>query len=94
MKLDVEITFESHPISYTQLLDQDIINLEIEMKDNYPGHLSSEDIEDVNDKYQAMLEYRWYCDEIKQQIAIIKQERDACYSKLTDEQKLLYAMFD
>lgn len=46
--MEQEITFESHPISFIQQLEQEI-------EDNHPSRLTSEDIEDVSDNYQAHL---------------------------------------
>lgn len=89
----IEITFESHPISYIQSLEQDIAALNQEMRDNHPGHLSQESVEDVDDRYQAMLEYNWYCDETRQRITEIRDELHHCMRKLTQEQKDLYNMF-
>jgi hypothetical protein len=74
-----EITFESHPISYIQLLEQEII-------DNKPPRLSTEDIEDVSDNYQAQLEYKWWKEE---QLELIKELK----SKLTSKQLKLYNSF-
>ena len=74
-----EITFESHPISYIQLLEQELENAR-------PNRLSIEDIEDVSDNYQANLEYQWYKDE---QLNLIKDLK----SKLTPEQLELYNSF-
>lgn len=74
-----EITFESHPISYIQLLEQEII-------DNIPPRLSTEDVEDVSDNYQAQLEYKWWKEE---QLELIKELK----SKLTSEQLKLYNSF-
>ena len=75
-----EITFESHPLSYIQQLEQEI-------EDNHPSRLSSEDIEDVSDNYQAHLEYRWWRDEQEELIKDLK-------SKLTQEQLNLLRAFD
>lgn len=75
-----EITFESHPLSYIQQLEQEI-------EDNHPSRLSSEDIEDVSDNYQAHLEYRWWRDEQQELIKDLK-------SKLTQEQLNLLRAFD
>lgn len=74
-----EITFESHPISYIQLLEQEII-------DNKPPRLSTKDVEDVSDNYQAQLEYKWWKEE---QLELIKELK----SKLTPEQLKLYNSF-
>ena len=75
-----EITFESHPLSYIQQLEQEI-------EDNHPSRLSSEDIEDVSDNYQAHLEYKWWRDEQEELIKDLK-------SKLTQEQLNLLRAFD
>ena len=75
-----EITFESHPLSYIQQLEQEI-------EDNHPSRLSSEDIEDVSDNYQAHLEYRWWRDEQEELIKDLK-------SKLTQEQLDLLRAFN
>lgn len=75
-----EITFESHPLSYIQQLEQEI-------EDNHPSRLSSEDIEDVSDNYQAHLEYRWWRDEQEELIKDLK-------SKLTQEQLNLLRAFN
>lgn len=74
--LEQEITFESHPISYIQQLEQEI-------NDNHPDRLTSEDIEDVSDNYQAHLEYSWWRQE---QLELIEDLK----SKLTKEQLDLY----
>jgi len=74
-----EITFESHPVSYIQLLEQEI-------EDNHPSRLTIEDIEDVSDNYQAHLEYKWWKEE---QLELIKDLK----SKLTLEQLELYNQF-
>ena len=78
--MEQEITFESHPISFIQQLEQEI-------EDNYPSRLTSEDIEDVSDNYQAHLEYQWWKDE---QLELIKDLK----SKLTKEQLELYNQFN
>ena len=78
--LEQEITFESHPISFIQQLEQEIEN-------NHPSRLSSEDIEDVSYNYQAHLEYKWWKDE---QLELIKDLK----SKLTKEQLELYNQFN
>lgn len=75
-----EITFESHPLSYIQQLEQEI-------EDNHPSRLTSEDIEDVSDNYQAHLEYRWWRDEQEEEIKDLK-------SKLTQEQLNLLRAFN
>ena len=78
--MEQEITFESHPISFIQQLEQEI-------EDNHPSRLTSEDIEDVSDNYHAHLEYKWWKDE---QLELIKDLK----SKLTKEQLELYNQFD
>ena len=75
-----EITFESHPMSYIQLLEQEI-------EDNHPSRLTFEDIEDVSDNYQAHLEYKWWKEE---QLELIKDLK----SKLTPEQLEWYNSFN
>ena len=75
-----DITFESHPLSYIQQLEQEI-------EDNHPLRLSSEDVEDVSDNYQAHLEYQWWEDEQSELIKDLK-------SKLTKEQLELYNQFN
>lgn len=78
--MEQEITFESHPISFIQQLEQEI-------EDRHPARLTSEDIEDVSDNYQAHLEYQWWKDE---QLELIKDLK----SKLTKEQLELYNQFN
>mgnify|MGYP007068100969 CR=1 FL=1 len=78
--LEQEITFESHPICFIQQLEQEI-------EDNHPSRLTSEDIEDVSDNYQAHLEYQWWKDE---QLELIKDLK----SQLTKEQLELYNLFN
>jgi hypothetical protein len=78
--MEQEITFESHPISFIQQLEQEI-------EDNHPSRLTSEDIEDVSDNYQAHLEYKWWKDEQSELIKDLK-------SKLTKEQLELYNQFN
>jgi hypothetical protein len=78
--MEKEITFESHPISYIQQLEQEIEN-------NHPSRLTIEDIEDVSDNYQANLEYKWWKEE---QFELIKDLK----SKLTPEQLELYNQFN
>ena len=78
--LEKEITFEAYPISFIQQLEQEI-------EDNHPSRLTSEDIEDVSDNYQAHLEYKWWKDE---QLELIKDLK----SKLTKEQLELYNQFN
>ena len=75
-----EITFESHPLSYIHILEQEI-------EDNHPSRLTSEDNEDVSDNYQAHLEYRWWRDEQEELIKDLK-------SKLTQEQLNLLRAFN
>jgi len=77
--MEQEITFESHPISFIQQLEQEI-------EDNHPSRLTSEDIEDVNDNYQAHLEYKWWREEQEELIKDLK-------SKLTTEQLDIYLSF-
>jgi len=74
-----DITFESHPLSYIQQLEQEI-------EDNHPLRLSSEDVEDVSDNYQAHLEYRWWREEQEELIKDLK-------SKLTQKQLNLLRAF-
>jgi len=74
-----KITFESHPVSYIQLLEQEI-------EDNHPSRLTIEDIEDISDNYQANLEYKWWENEQLELIADLK-------SKLTPKQLELYNQF-
>jgi hypothetical protein len=71
-----EITFATSPVSY-------IFELEQEIEDNHPSRLTSEDVEDVSDNYQAHLEYKWWKEE---QLELIKDLK----SKLTPEQLELY----
>ena len=78
--MEQEITFESHPISFIPQLEQ-------EREDNHPSRLTSEDIEDVSDNYQAHLGYKWCKDE---QLELIKDLK----SKLTKEQLELYNQFN
>lgn len=78
--MEQEITFESHPISYIQQLEQEI-------EDNHPSRLTSEDIEDVSDNYQEHLEYKWWKEE---QLELIKDLK----SKLTTEQLEWYNSFN
>jgi len=78
--LEQEITFESHPISFIHQLEQEI-------EDNHPSRLTSEDIEDVSDNYQAHLEYQWWKDEQSELIKDLK-------SQLTKEQLELYNQFN
>lgn len=78
--MEQEITFESHPISFIQQLEQEI-------EDNRPSRLTSEDIEDVSDNYQAHLEYQWWKDEQSELIKDLK-------SQLTKEQLELYNQFN
>ena len=77
--MEQEITFESHPISYIHLLEQEIEN-------NHPSRLSYEDIEDASDNYQAHLEYKWWKQE---QLELIKDLK----SRLTPEQLERYNYF-
>lgn len=79
MSTKQEITFESHPISYIHLLEQEI-------EDMQPDRLTSEDIEDVNDNYQAHLEYKYWREEQEELIKDLK-------SKLTTEQLDIYLSF-
>ena len=74
-----EITFETHPVSFIQQLEQEI-------EDNHPSRLSAEDVEDVSDNYQAHLEYKWWKEE---QLELIKELK----SKLTSEQLKWYNSF-
>ncbi len=78
--MEQEITFESHPISFIQQLEQEI-------EDNHPSRLTSEDIEDVSDNYQAHLEYKWWKEEQSELIKDLK-------SQLTKEQLELYNQFN
>ena len=78
--MEQEITFESHPISFIRQLEQEI-------EDNHPSRLTSEDIEDVSDNYQAHLEYKWWKDEQSELIKDLK-------SQLTKEQLELYNQFN
>lgn len=59
-----EITFESHPITYIQMLEQEI-------KDLKPKR---QDYEDNDDLYQANLEYGWYVEEQRNTIADLKKK--------------------
>ena len=70
--MEKEITFESHPVSYIHLLEQEII-------DNQPERLSSQDVEDASDNYQAHLEYKWWK---REQLELIEDLK----SKLTPQQ--------
>lgn len=74
-----EITFESHPLSYIHLLEQEII-------DNQPSRLSHEDVEDASDNYQAHLEYKWWKEE---QLELIKDLK----SKLSPDILEFYNLF-
>ena len=78
--MEKEITFESHPVTYIGLLEQEIENL-------HPSRLTSKDIEDVSDNYQAHLEYKWWKEEQEELIKDLK-------SKLTVEQLELYNQFN
>jgi hypothetical protein len=75
-----EITFESHPLSYIHLLEQEIV-------DNQPQRLSAQDVEDASDNYQAHLEYKWWKQE---QLELIKDLK----SRLTSEQLERYNYFN
>ncbi len=79
MNTKEEITFESHPVSYIHLLEQEI-------EDSRPSRLTSEDIEDVSDNYQANLEYKWWREEQEELIKNLK-------SKLTKDQLDIYLSF-
>jgi hypothetical protein len=79
MNTEKEITFESHPVCYIHLLEQEI-------EDSRPSRLTSEDIEDVSDNYQANLEYKWWKEE---QEFIIKDLK----SKLTRDQLDIYLSY-
>lgn len=79
MNTEKEITFESHPVCYIHLLEQEI-------KDMHPDRLTSEDIEDVNDNYQAHLEYKWWKEEQEELIKDLK-------SKLTRDQLDIYLSY-
>lgn len=70
--MEKEITFESHPVSFIHLLEQELV-------DNQPPRLSSRDVEDASDNYQAHLEYKWWEREQRELI------RDLI-SKLTPQQ--------
>ena len=74
-----EITFESHPLSYIHLLEQEII-------DNQPPRLSYGDIEDASDNYQAHLEYKWWKQE---QLELIENLK----SKLSPDMLEFYNLF-
>ena len=74
-----EITFESHPLSYIHLLEQEII-------DNQPPRLSSRDVEDASDNYQAHLEYKWWK---REQLELIKDLK----SKLSPDMLEFYNLF-
>lgn len=74
-----EITFDSHPVTYIQLLEDEIEN-------NHPSRLSIEDIEDVSDNYQSNLEYQWWRKEQEEEIKSL-------IAKLTPEQLELYKSF-
>lgn len=74
-----EITFESHPVSYILQLEQEIIDL-------HPSRLTSDDIEDVSDNYQAHLEYNWWRDEQEEIIAHLK-------AQLTQHQLEMYDLY-
>ena len=82
--MEQEITFESHPISFIQQLEQEI-------EDNHPSRLTSEDIEDVSDNYQAHLEYKWWKDE---QSELIKDFYDLLKGVSSGYASLSYELAD
>ena len=55
-------------------IQQEITVLKSKMHEYYPGRLSSEDIEDVSDRYQEMLEYNEYCDEQREIISALQED--------------------
>ena len=55
-------------------IQQEIAVLKSKMHEYYPGRLSSEDIEDVSDRYQEMLEYNEYCDEQREIISALQED--------------------
>lgn len=77
--MEKEITFESHPVSYIHLLEQEIV-------DNQPERLSSQDVEDASDNYQAHLEYKWWK---REQLELIEDLK----SKLSPRQLEHYNSF-
>lgn len=76
--MEQEITFESHPISFIQQLEQEI-------EDNHPSRLTSEDIEDVSDNYQYNLEWNELSSELNDELKCLKYQQ---YLDLQNESEL------
>jgi len=55
-------------------IQQEIAVIKSKMHEYYPGGLSSEDHEDVSDRYQEMLEYNEYCDEQREIISALQED--------------------
>jgi len=79
MITEIEITFESHPICY-------IHSLEAEIENMHPSRLTSEDIEDVSNNYQAHLEYKWWKDE-QRDLILSLEESIAHYKSMFSQWK-------
>ena len=55
-------------------IQQETAVIKSKMHEYYPGRLSSEDHEDVSDRYQEMLEYNEYCDEQREIISALQED--------------------
>jgi len=61
--MEIEITAESHPLTWLDGLNSELSTAISELIMTGPPQLSSEDIEDVSDIYQENLEYQWWVSE-------------------------------
>ena len=86
-----EITFESHPLSFIQCLEQKLDSAKQDLIINQPNILTSKDVEDIGDNY---LEYGWWNNEQKELIISLEKQISEYKSKLSKEQLELYNQFE
>ena len=77
--MELEITAESHPLTWLDGLNSELSTAISELIMTRSPQYSSQDIEDVSDNYQEQLEYQWWVSEQRDLICrleeLIKEHR-------------------
>ena len=71
---EVEITAESHPMTWLDGLNSELSTAISELIMTRSPQYSSQDIEDVSDSYQEQLEYQWWVDEQRALICRLEEQ--------------------
>ena len=72
--MEAEITAESHPMTWLDMLNAELSTAISELIMTRGPRLTSEDYEDVSDSYQENLEYQWWVSEQRNLICALEEQ--------------------